>query len=454
MQNISEVLDVHSIIIDGNSKSGKMTFLSYLINFLYKNKAIIFTTQESYLFKRRLGALSQQFTQFLDIESSVTPYYLKDNWHIVKQKYGYEFLIKELEHIIATSDEKIVVMHRFGEFFEFQDRYEIENIYKALTKLTLLHDKKIIFLVNNKNENYEYINHVAEEFSDVSISIKSNESNERLINIKNILQNQEYPLMNYKITQNNFSLDYHKANQAVTENKVKNILIAELDTAHDNMKEIFGYILNKPNFSVKYANCLQSILQEVFIAPDVVVVLMQRSEENFKTIQTIKEQLPNTKIVGIMDQDFIRSEDMQEAYDKGCDELFANNFALETLILTMQKAAKVPFYSDAIELLPKYNNILNNFDEFRELAKGCEKLSVFFTAFSIESKIKFKKVKTSGRNNDYLFQTDYKLYYLVINTMPKDIKHIVKNYEDEHKDLVINCIWEPINNISLEECMK
>ncbi len=260
--------------------------------------------------------------------------------------------------------------------------------------------------------------------------------------------------MNFKITQNNFVLDYYEADQKITENKIKNILIAELDTAHDNMRDICSYIFNKPNFSVKYANSLQTILQEIFIAPDVVIILMQRSEENFSTIETIKKQLPNTTIVGIMDQDFIRAEDIQEAYDIGCDELFANNFALETLILTLQKAAKLPFYSEAIKTLPKHNNIMNSYEDFEELAKECQNSSIFFTAFSIESKIKFEKIKSSNRRNDYLYQTDYKIYYLTINTMPKDIKHILSNYKERHEDLEVNCIWEPINHISLEDCMQ
>lgn len=452
--DLSVLLNAHSMLIDGGGKAGKMTFLFYLINFFYKDKAIIFTPQESYLFNRRVSALASQYPQFKNLKGNVTPYFLDEDWNALKQKYGYEFFLQELINIIKTSEENVIVMHRIGEFFEFQDRYEIENVYKSLVKIATKHDKKMIFLANDQNENFEYIRRIADEFTDVSISIKNNEENERLLNIKDVLHHKEYPLMHFKIHKENFILDLYEKNQQITDTKEKNILIAELNQAHDNMKDVCSYIFDKPNFTVKYADSLQSILQEIFICPDIVIVLMERDQKNFDTISAIKQQLPTTSIVSIMDQDFVRTEDVQEAYTNGCDELFANNLSLESLILTLQKSSKTLFYTQSLKSLPKYENILNTFESFKSLAEECVERSLFFTAFVLETKEEFEFITSTSRQSDYIYQTKHKIYYIALSTMPKDIKHIIKHYEKKHSDLSLTCIWEPINHESLDSCIS
>lgn len=452
-KDLITLLNADSIIIYGSGKAGKMTFLFYLVNFLYKDRAIIFTPQESYLFERRVKALSMQYKQFANLKDVISPYFLDQEWNSLKQKYGYEFFLEELTKIIKTSQEKIIVLHRIGEYFEFQDRYEIENVYKTLIKVTTQYEKKMIFLANDQNENFEYIHRIADEFTDVSISLSNNEENERLLNIKDVLRNKEYPLMHFKIHQENFILDLYEKNPQVTQSKDKNILIAEINQTHDNMKDIFRYIFDKPNFNIKYAYSLQGILQEIFICPDIIIVLMKREQKNFDTISAIKKQLPDTSIIGILDQDFVRTEDIQEAYANGCDELFANNFSLESLILTLQKASKTLFYTESIKTLPEYNNVLNSIEDFRSFAQECIKRSLFFTAFVFESETEFEFISSPSRNSDYIYQTKHKIYYLALSSMPKDIKHIIKNYKKRHSDISLTCIWEPVNHVSLENCL-
>jgi len=452
--DLTSLLRTNSIIVNGGTKAGKMTFLFYLVNFLYKSKAIIFTPQESYLYNRRLSALTTQYQQFTNLKENITSYFLDDDWNTLKQKYGYGFFIQEMTRIIIAADEKVIVIHRIAEFFEFQDRYEIDNVYKALIKLSVVHQKKMIILVNNQHDNYEYIHRIAEEFTDVSIELNNNDQNERILNIKDVLHNKEYPAMHFRIHENNFILDFYTKNQVIEDSKVKNILIVELDEVHGNIKDICRYIFNKPNFSVKYADSLQSILQEIFIAPDIVIVLMKRDEKNFATIRAIKNQLPDTQIIGMLDQDFVRTEDVQEAYNKGCDELYANNMSLETLILTLQKASKTLFYTESIKTLPKFPNVMESLEDFKTFGAACIERSLFFTAFTIESKHNLTDVVHTARHNDYIYFTKYKIYVLALSTMLKDTEHIISKYKKVHVDVVVTCIWEPINNEPLESCIS
>jgi len=445
------LLDAQSYIISSTPKTGKFTFLSYMIMTLFKEKALLFTAQEEYLFQRRINTLSKQYEQFHDLDKMFSPFFLKEDWNTLKQHYNYDFFIQELEHIIIHAEEKIIIMHRFEEFFEFQDRYEIENVYKALIKISITHNKKIIFLLNNKHENHDLLYHIAEEFSDISISITNDQKNNRIVTIKNLLLNQEFPLMKFQITQQAFVFDYYHNNNELLQNKVKNVLLAELNPSHsnDDLIEICSFIFKKQNFDIKYADSMTSMLKEIFIRPDVIVIFMTRSDENFDTIKAIKAQLPETSIIAILDQDFVRSEDIQEAYTYGCDELFSNDLELERLILVLQKASKSTFYTDAVKTLPALNNKVKTLDEMLEFAHECVEKSIFFSIFVFQCKENDVGKYNVSRKNDYICREKDKIFYLALNTAPKDIIHIRKRFH--HCELIY--IWEPITHTRLEDCL-
>jgi len=448
-KNVLNILEAQSFFINSSVKVGKITFASYLINSLFKEKVIIFTPQESFLFKRRFEILSKQFIPLAKIKDSVQTYYLKENWHGLKQNYGLSFFLQEIESIVKSSEQKVILFHRFAEYFEFQDRYEIENIYKSLIKIATANDKKIIFSTNTQHVNYEYIHNAAEEFSDVTINIRENENHERLIDIKDIAHNYEYPLMNFKINKNTFLLDYYDAHE-LEKTRPRNILIAKLDDIENNLDDLCSYIFNKPNFILKHANSLATILQEIFIMPDVIVILMKRNMQNFDTIKAIRQQLPNTPIVTILDQDFVRAEDAQEAYSYGCDDLFSNNLSLENLILSFQKNSKTFFYNDEMKTLPQLPNIAPDFNSLKEFANACLEKSIFFSAFVFNTNHDTKKVTQISRKHDYIYQTDEKLYYLALNTRLKDAKSILKAYSNYE----VLCTWEPLNNTDLTGCFQ
>lgn len=452
--DIENVLHSTSIMISGGTKVGKLTFLLYLLESLFKTKAIIFTTQEKYLFTRRINSLTQQFKQFSNIKEYINPFYLKEDWHTLKQKYGYQFFLTEIEHIMATTEEKLVIIHRLGEFFEFQDRYEIENVYKSLIKIAVAHNKKIIFIANSKNENFEYLKHIADEFSDVSISIGTNNKSERLINIKNLLNHQEYPLMHFKIHEKNFLLEYENSSKHHEKANVKNVLIAELDMIHHDTKEICQYLFNQPeSFNVKTANSLQSILKEIFIIPEIIIIFMKRTQENFETTETIKKQLPQSTIIAIMDQDFIRAEDKREAYIHGIDELFSNDLILDNFILSLEKASKDTFYKKRLDLLTKYNNVITDIKEFKKLTDMCIDNSIYFTAFVLKSKDMKQKATNAGRKHDYIYQKNEKLYYLAINTSHKHAEKIIENFKRQDLDVSVVCDCVATKKISVDECI-
>lgn len=453
--DFSSLSDIHSMIISGSQKHGKTTFLLYLIAYFYKEKALFFTTQEKYIFQKKIATLSKQFKQFEHIKGMLDVYFLREDFTKVKQKYGYTFLLEEMEKTILQSNEKIIVIHHIEDFFDFQDRYEINNFYKTLVKITETHDKKIIFIANERDDNFKHIEQVSQEFTDVSIEVSKNEKNERILNIMNMLHHKEYPTLRFSINESNFLLEYLKDIEANNNTQhIKNILIAELDPVHDNINQILTYIFDKSNFIIKNANSLQGMLQEIFIRPDLILILMKREKQNLETIKAIKMQLPNTSILVMLDQPFVRSEDIHEIFSYGADEVLPNSFTFNTLILTLEKIIHSLFYTDTLHILPKHKNILKNLNELKTLAEECIEKSIFFTAFVIESKTEFPKIRKTSRKTDYLYQEKNRMYYLAINTIPRDIFKITEKFKKTNPDLHYRCVWEPINSAHLEECIK
>jgi hypothetical protein len=448
-QSFYQILESSSFIVSGDSKSGKMTFVLYMLSSLFKEKALIFTPQESHLFKRRINALKTLYTQFSNIDELIKPYFIKNDWKTLKQRYGFDFFIQELQSIIRNSQEKVVIVHRFGEFFEFQDRYEIEHVYKSLVSTCESEGKKLIIIANSSDENFSQISKISDEFSDIGIKIELGEDAQRLIFLRDMLRNKEYPKLEFQARDDSFLLDYYHKEEIKTDEIVKNVLICELDYIHDNLVDICKYIFDKPGFTIKYATSMHTILKEVFISPDIIIVLMKRTQENFETIKSIKMHLPNAPVIAIIDQEFVRAEDEQIAYTYGIDELFASNLNLDKLILSCQKASKDLFYFNALKELPKYSNTMSNLKEMITLAKECKKRSIFFSAFVFKVDKNAKKVSPS-RENDYVFQDEKKLYYLALNTAPKDVYKIMEKF----KGYELMCLWEPINHDAIEDCLK
>lgn len=438
------LFNVNSLIIEGDSKIGKMTFLLYLLAFYYRQKALIFSAQDPYLFRRKISVLKEKYPQFSDLEKLIDPYFLAEDWTDMKRKYGYDFLLREILRIVRESDEKIIVFHRIGDFFEFQDRHEIERIYKALIKKITEMGKRVIFVLSRQSEFFEQIQHIAEEYTDITVIITKDEKNRRLVDIRDALHNREYPTMLFKIHLNQFILEELKTDNE-SQRLDRHVLIVELNEAHENMIDITKYILEAGSFAIHYADSLESILKEIFIEPALIVVYMKRNEENFETTKAIKQMLPDVQIVAILDQPFVRSEDAREAYLRGCAELFANNFNLDDYIRTLEKLLGEPFYNRLLEQLPLEKKVMEKKEDLKALAIEAKKKHIYFTLIVLSSQTPFEGNLKGSRKYDYLYIEKNELYFLAVNTLPRHTFPIIEKFRKYNPDTHLICMWEPIN---------
>ena len=449
-EDMLELINKNSILIEGDAKVGKTTFLLYLSKFLFKQKIKIFTPQERYLFDKRIDSASSQFPQFENISEYLNRLFLKQDWFVLKQRYGYEFFVQEIERMIAFDEEKVFVLHRFGEFFEFQDRHQIEKVYKALVKTASEHNKTIIFLINRQSENHEFIKAVADEFSDIYITLKEGSKGERLVVMKNIQEHKEYPVMHFNINHKQLLLEYNNPKSELIANIQRTILVTELDGVSMDIYRLCSYIFNRPNFEVNYADSIQKILKEIFIRPDLIIISMERKDENFETIEAIKKQLPKTPIIAVHNQNFVRSEDKFHAYTYGCDELLQMNYTLENLILSLTKALKYNFYADAKESLNAIPHIIETPQQMKEFISTCIKYRVYFSLFIIQRDATGQRIFSTRRRLDYLYETDTHIYHIALHTLMDVEEKILEHYIYSSRNVHITSVLNPIEYPTLE----
>jgi hypothetical protein len=452
---LSVLSEAESIIIYGDEKVGKMTLLSYMIKLLFHEKTLFFSPHDAFLIDKKLDTFAKQHIQFEDIHDYFESYLLLEGWQEKKRHYGYAFLLTELERIISSSENKIVVFHHFEDFFDFQDRYEIDGFYKSLVKIASLYHKKIIFLASTQNENYKFIQSVSDEFLDLSIILSKNTKNERIIDVKNLVTYEEYPQMQLVMRDKNFILKYRDTFDA-SHKRDENILVMQLSKNINkqdiNMNQFYDYIFSKPTFNIYHADSLKSILNNIFIKPDIIIILMKRTKDNFETVKSIKKQLPETVIYAVIEQDFVRVEDAQEAYTYGCDELLPGTYLFNNFMLSLQKSIKNFFYVERLKDIDIESNIAPSLSIFRTLIDTCLENRIFFTCFVIKRDVHFDGLESSMRKYDFIYKSKDKIYYLALNTMPWSVDVIFESLKKNfHTNIDILTICTALDTKKLEE---
>jgi hypothetical protein len=413
------------IMIEGERRSGRFTFVSFLINTMLNKEAAVFIPQEEYLFQRRLDLLTR-FQQLSGIHKRFETYYLKADWPDFKQRYGYDFLKQELKKIIDESNADIIFFHRFEEFFEFQDLYEIQPFLLSLLDDVRDTDKKLIISVSDSGGHAAQIKEALQDFADLSVSVKISSDDEREIRFTNNLHHRVYPAFRFQLSQNLLSLKGEKSDTQLSSGSPLGVFLCSLSEESASVAELMSYLFSdEQRFSFRQADTLDTILNNLFLYPDIIVFLLERTEENLQTLQQVKKLLPEAKLYAFFTQDFMRSEDRRTALAKGCDEVFAANFKVDDFIAAIEKDLKLPYYHDQLHALDDEPHALPDREKLQEIVTNARERQLYFTIFVFtmkDSEIDF--TEGLGREYDYYLVQDQKLFFLAMNTGPREAEKI------------------------------
>lgn len=426
---ITTIDEAQVVIIEGERKSGKFTFVSFIIDTLLKEDAVVLIPQEAFLFKRRIDIL-KRFKQLHEIHKRFDTYYLKAEMPDYKQRYGYGFFKQELEGIIAGSDAKIIFFHRFEEFFEFQDLYEIKPVL-----LSLLHDakasgKKLIFSISDECEHCSYIKEFIGDFADLSIRVTASLNKEREVHFTDHLYHRTFPIFRFQTRQNLLSLNDDGADAKSDLDDPIRVFLCQYSEKSGAMAEVFSYLFScRQRFSFHHASSLEGILNNLFLEPDIIIFLLERTEENLQTLQQVKNILPNAKVYVVFTQDFIRAEDRRALLSKGCDEVFAANFKVDDFMAAVEKELKLPYYQNQLLALKGVPHALPGSAKLHEIITIAQEHCLYFTLFlyTVEAGDTIYSENLGRKYDYYLLVKEQKLLFLAMNTGPQDAQKIGKH---------------------------
>lgn len=424
--DIINAIDASQVImIEGERRSGRFTFVSFLIDTLLNKEAALFTPQEAYLFQRRLDLL-KRFQQLSDIDKRFEIYYLKAEWPDYKQRYGYGLLKQELKKIIAESGAGIIFFHRFEEFFEFQDLYEIKPVLHSLLDDVRGTNKKLIVSVSDSGEHAAQIKEALQDFADLSVSVKASSEDDREIRFTDNLYHRVYPTFRFQLSQNLLSLKDEKADAPSGPDNPLRIFLCRYSEETGATAELMSYLFaDEQRFSFHQASTLDAILNNLFLYPDIIIFLLERTEENLQTLQQVKKLLPEARLYAFFTQDFIRSEDRRAALSKGCDEVFAANFKVGDFIAAIEKDLQLPYYQNQLRALEGEPHALPDREKLQEIVTSAKEGHLYFTIFVYA--MKDSDIISSeglGREYDYYLTEDQKLIFLAMNTGPREAEKI------------------------------
>ncbi|WP_457559873.1 hypothetical protein [Caminibacter sp.] len=419
-------------LCEGEKKSGKLSFALYCANKLDSKKVLILSAYSKKILQNRINAIKNQNISLIEnILKKTKTLNLKENWEELKSKYGIEFLLKDIFRAMEKEKPDFIIFHRFDLIF---DEYEDNKINYFLEKI-IDHTENIkhIFFTTTVSEYKQNIIESIENFSDINLIIEKNDT-ERKIYVKNsifpiIPTEYEFIIFNKKIE---VFPKNHTEEQKSENNKIKILII----TKNNKLFKKLNYIFDKKPFEIDYAGTVSEIIKKVLNNPDIIIFNPFEKKLDFSVCDTIKENSLSSKLIYIVNEDYIRSNDKLKAINHGCYDVFPLNFNLMDFIYEIEKILNINFYTINLEHLKNINKIVS-IETICNIIDSLTEEKIYFTFAKVISSEKIEK--NFLREYDFHFFQNGIHYFIFLNTTPDFIKNILNKF---FKNYIIENIFE------------
>ena len=410
MTSLEDLIKKSKILtIEGNRNSGKSTFIFYIITEILKESMTVFSPIEDSLFERKLKIVKKNFNIFENLTSNLKFFFLDEDWLESKQLYGFDFFRVEMEKLIQNSVSSIIYLHRFGEFFELQDLKEVEPTLSHLMKIAERENKKLFFSINSQSPVYNSVSPALRDFSDITLFMKEQSINERLIEI----QSSVMPLFHHKylfISSNNLLvlMPYDENEINLLKEKVKIVLV----TDNKKLQKFFKYIFEKENFiEFHIFESFPSQYSKILADIDLLLLNSENNRLKIEIPEFIKRNSLKTKVFYLSNKDSYRLMDEQMSYKQGFKKVFTKNFHFEDLVFSIEKEIGKFFYFDKFEKIVKNSTLYENLNQM-----------VFYNKSDF-----FKKIKIYLSNNIYFTIFIYKITWGNIKSI--NVQNLIRDHD-------------------------
>ena len=459
------------IVLEGSRQSGKFTFALFMIKYLLQKDALIISATEKKLFNRKLDAIYNRFSSMHSLKSKTDQFVLKEEWNTLKESHSYSLFRDELKRLFQETPRQVIVFHRFGLFFEFQDRFEIETMFRTVVDLAEEHNKQIIFTISTASDNYDFMNNILCDFSDLTLDLSEPNLNERDIKIVHSMHKVEEE--NYRVKGLDKTLVLENGEnllgtntgpiavqslpadvplQKIAKTKHRVLLVAK-EEQKSNAYEIVKYLMaDKKQFEIIHVKSFYDVPQYFDLEPDLLFLFIERDEIVEEIFADYKKAVPTSKSFVFFPQEFIRGADRRQLHKAGIDEIFSVYFQVDDLIIALEKAMDNYFYEKALSNIKFNAHVFDRKAGFDSIIGSAYENGVFFSLFVYSIQKDDNSTIVLGRNSDFVYhdKENQKIYYLALNTRELIADTIAYRLQEKGYHVILE---EFSNAIHVEKCL-
>lgn len=432
-----------SIAISGDRQSGKLTFAMYCASQMTQKPVTLISPFGQKFYNKKRKASLQLNSNLQPVLKGIDSYNFRENWKLLKNDYGYAFLLKDIEKIINGASE-LVIIHRVDEFFEIHDTNEIENFLFNIITIAQVAEKIVIFTVNMGNSNSRYIYEYFEKNidSEFVITKRPYDAKARDVELVSSLFSVQHSKFAFELDTKTKQFDLvpkKYGEQSDQETKISRVILASQSI---ELGRIAKYLFEGNNFKLSQVEPGLTEMINVINDEPQLVIFNPSEHQSAAELKKISKLVKNSniKVLFISPRPILRRQDKSEILQSGFCDVQEKDFYIEDFILSIERALGQPFYSAEMEKIPNKTYVTYDQNTFRKFIVAFLCKNLFFTVFKFkyESTLSEGDVKKNlGRAFDVAFiNKDEKLIYLfLVNTVEKNAPAIEAKFSAISKDV-------------------
>lgn len=426
-----------SIAISGDRQSGKLTFALYCaLNMTEEPISLISPFSQNFFNKKKKASLSLN-SNLQSVLTNINTYNFKENWKLLKNDYGYGFLLKDIEKIINGANE-LVIIHRVDEFFETHDTNEIERFLFNIITTAQAEKKILIFTVNMGNNNSRYIYEYFEKNidSEFVITKRPYEAKTRDVEVVSSLFSVQHSAFSFGLNKKTKEFDLIPQKQIdlnSQKNEATSIVLAS-DSAE--LADVVKYLFKGNSFQFNQVGSdLAEMISVISDEPQLIIFNPSESQSltEYKKISKLVNNNNNIKVLFVSPRPVLRRQDKFEILQNGFCDVHEKDFHIEDFILSVERALAQRFYSAEMNKIPNKTYVTYDKATFNKFIVTFLAKNLFFTVFKFdyESEPSSADVKKNlGRSFDVVFIDKQKksIYVFLVNTMERNAPAIAEKF--------------------------
>ena len=428
-------------LVEGEKKIGKLTFALFSVaNFLNGSNLIIFSPLPKPLMLKRLESIAYLGDEkIINIIKSTKLLCMKENIKELKIRFGNQFMIEDIKKGVEKYESRCVIFHRFDLFFEIQEREDAEEFMEKMISLKDKYQLKL-FITSSTTQNNNYINDLLENFTDINLLLQKNDALK--ISVKNSIFPIQPSSFYFTLEENHLLL---KPIEIIKENSFlekkskeqinKKVLLISQD---EKLIKLHKFLFNKDIFQLDIATTLTETIQKILEGPDLIIYNPHDNSYDLEVCDIIKKNNLQSKLIYIVNKDYIRNEDKMSAIHAGCYEVFPKKFIFEEYILTLEKALNINFYTSLIQQLPSHKKVIKSLKHFCNIIDSFWQHGICFTIILAKTNIPKEKIIPKIREKDVIFYDNEYITICLLNLLKVNaniITNKIKSSINQEKEI-------------------